>query len=91
MSPKHGAVVVRAGYIIYRRGARHRLLNRPTRVNSIVMGFGYGEWSAFSLATLTRSGASPKVLVINADPFFSDKLSRPAREAPFGGGIGASG
>ncbi len=50
-------------------------------IRFFIMGFGFGEWSDFSLATLTRSGASPKVLVINADPFFSDKLSRPAREA----------
>jgi hypothetical protein len=46
-----------------------------------VMGFGYGEWSNFALAVLKRSDASPKVVVINADPFFTDKLSEPAKEA----------
>ncbi len=46
-----------------------------------VMGFGYGDESTFSLAVLRKWGASPKVLVINADPFFSEKLSQPARDA----------
>jgi hypothetical protein len=46
-----------------------------------VMGFGYGDESTFSLAVLRKWGASPKVLVINADPFFSEKLSPPARDA----------
>src|SRR5262245_1313529 len=45
------------------------------------MGFGYGDESTFSLAVLRKWGASPKVLVVNADPFFSDKLSPPARDA----------
>ena len=50
-------------------------------VRFFVMGFGYGEESTFSLAVLRKWGASPKVLVINADPFFSDKLSPPGRDA----------
>jgi hypothetical protein len=50
-------------------------------VRFFVMGFGYGEESTFSLAVLRKWGASPKVLVINADPFFSEKLSPPARDA----------
>src|SRR5262249_58699615 len=50
-------------------------------VRFFVMGFGYGDESTFSLAVLRKWGASPKVLVINADPFFSEKLSPPARDA----------
>jgi hypothetical protein len=61
------------------RAVRSYFASRNVRF--FVMGFGYGEWSAFSLATLLKSRAAPKVLVINADPFFSDKLSQPAQEA----------
>jgi hypothetical protein len=50
-------------------------------VRFFVMGFGYGDESRFSLAVLQKWGASPKVLVINADPFFTEKLSPPARDA----------
>jgi len=50
-------------------------------VRFFVMGFGYGDESTFSLAVLRKWGASPKILVINADPFFSDKISQPARDA----------
>jgi hypothetical protein len=50
-------------------------------VRFFVMGFGYGEESTFSLAVLRKWGASPKVLVVNADPFFSDRLSPPAQDA----------
>jgi hypothetical protein len=46
-----------------------------------VLGFGYGDESTFSQALLKRWGFSPKVLVINADPFFSKKLSPPGRDA----------
>ena len=54
-------------------------------IRYFVLGFGYEEWSPFALAVLKSSGAAPKVLVINADPFFSEKLSQPAREALAGG------
>src|SRR5262245_51788364 len=50
-------------------------------VRFFVMGFGYGDERTFSRVVLRKWGASPKVLVINADPFFSDKLSPPARDA----------
>jgi hypothetical protein len=50
-------------------------------IRFFVMGFGYGEVSPFSLAVLKRWKASPKVVVINADPFFVDVLSEPAKEA----------
>src|SRR5262249_33130326 len=53
-----------------KRGIRH-----------FVMGFGYGEWSTFSLAVLKKSRAHPRVVVINADPVFSYKLANPAEEA----------
>jgi hypothetical protein len=45
-----------------------------------IMGFGYNERSNFALAVLKRSKASPKVVVINADPFFTETLSEPAQE-----------
>jgi hypothetical protein len=45
-----------------------------------VMGFGYGDVSAFEQPVMERSGASPKVIVINADPFSVEPniLSEPA-------------
>jgi hypothetical protein len=46
-----------------------------------VLGFGYGDESTFSRALLKKWGISPKVLVINADPFFSEKLSPPGGDA----------
>ena len=58
---------------------------RDRGIRYFVLGFGYEEWSAFALAVLKSSGAAPKVLVINADPFFSEKLSPPAQEALAGG------
>ena len=51
------------------------------KVRHFVLGWGYGEWSGFSLATLKRHHATPVLVVINADPFFSDELSGPAQEA----------
>jgi hypothetical protein len=47
-----------------------------------LMGFGYGEASPFALALLKRWNASPKVLVINADPFFAagQAVSEPGLE-----------
>jgi hypothetical protein len=50
-------------------------------IRFFVLGFGYAERSRFSLAVLKRWKASPKVLVINADPYFSDALTVPAQEA----------
>src|SRR5262249_2933453 len=50
-------------------------------IRFFVMGFGYGEWSAFPLAVWRKWSPSPKVLVINANPFFNDVLSRPAQDA----------
>src|SRR2546429_1098165 len=51
------------------------------------MGFGYGDVSAFEQPVVERSGASPKVMIINADPFFVEPniLSEPAKEAIEGG------
>jgi hypothetical protein len=46
-----------------------------------ILGFGYADESTFSEAVLKRWGVSPKVLVINADPFFSEYLSSAARDA----------
>lgn len=56
------------------------------------IGFGYGEASTFAKGVLARAGAKPKVAVVNADPFFSTKLSAPAlriRDDSFRARIGA--
>jgi hypothetical protein len=45
-----------------------------------LLGFGYGEWSEFEEAVMRRSLAKPKILVINADPFFSKRKSIPATQ-----------
>jgi ferredoxin len=60
---------------------------RARGIRYFVMGFGYGGASAFEQPVMERSGASPKVIVINADPFFvqPNNLSEPAREAIKGG------
>ena len=50
-------------------------------VRYFLMGFGYAEESKYTFAILKRWNIAPKVLVINADPFFSEWLSPPAREA----------
>jgi hypothetical protein len=50
-------------------------------VTFFLMGFGYAEESKYAFAILKRWNIAPKVLVINADPFFSEYLSPPAREA----------
>jgi len=50
-------------------------------VRFFVMGFGYGDGSTFSEAILKKWSPSPKVLVVNADPFFHEKLSPPAQDA----------
>ena len=56
-------------------------------IRYFVMGFGYGEASAFGQPVMERSHASPKVIVINADPFFVEPniLSEPAKDAINGG------
>jgi hypothetical protein len=46
-----------------------------------VLGFGYGDESTFAQALLKKWNISPKVLVIAADPFFTEKLSPPGRDA----------
>jgi ferredoxin len=60
---------------------------RARSIRYFVMGFGYGEVSAFELPVMERSGASPKLIVINADPFFvpPNVLSEPAKDAVMGG------
>jgi hypothetical protein len=50
-------------------------------IRFFVMGFGHGELSPFALAVWKKWRPSPKLLVINADPFFGDGISPPAREA----------
>jgi ferredoxin len=58
---------------------------RARGIRYFVMGFGYGDVSAFGQPVMERSGASPKLIVINADPFFVPRLSEPAQEAIEGG------
>jgi len=60
---------------------------RARGIRYFVMGFGYGDVSPFEQPVMERSGASPKVIVINADPFFveANRLSEPAKEAIEGG------
>jgi hypothetical protein len=60
---------------------------RARGIRYFVMGFGYGDVSAFQQPIMERSGASPKAIVINADPFFVEPniLSEPAKEAIEGG------
>jgi hypothetical protein len=45
-----------------------------------VFGFGYVERSAFPLSVLSKVGTRAKLLLVNADPFFSQNLSVPAAE-----------
>ena len=60
---------------------------RARGIRYFVMGFGYGDVSPFEQPVMERSGASPKVIVINTDPFFVEpnRLSEPAKEAIEGG------
>ena len=46
-----------------------------------ILGFGYGEPGAFPPRLLEKVGAKPKLVIINADPFFLDDLSVAAEEA----------
>jgi hypothetical protein len=55
------------------------------RIDFFVMGFGYAESSRFALSVLQRSEATPRLLVINADPFFTEHVSVPGQEAFDGG------
>ena len=52
-----------------KRGARYH-----------VLGFGYGESSRFPRALLRRYRPAPKLVIINADPFFQDVPSPVAAE-----------
>jgi hypothetical protein len=54
-------------------------------IRFFVMGFGYGEGHAFALTIWKKWGAAPKLLVVNADPFFLDTMSLPAQEVINGG------
>ena len=62
---------------------------RARGIRHFVMGFGGGDGSPFAQPVMERSRALPKVIVINADPFFVEPniLSEPAKEA-IGGGPG---
>jgi hypothetical protein len=49
------------------------------RVRPYLMGFGYVEQDRFSEAVIRELRPRPKVVVIDADPFFDDSASVPAR------------
>jgi hypothetical protein len=57
------------GRFFAQRGIRHFLL-----------GFGYGEASGFALALMKKHSLAPKVLIVNANPFFHGFLSEPATQ-----------
>ncbi len=42
-------------------------------IRFFIMGFGYGEASPFALAILKKWQVSPKVVIVNADPFRSPR------------------
>lgn len=43
-----------------------------------LLSFGYGELAAFPLALIRSLNLEPKVLIVNADPFFASSLSEVA-------------
>ena len=45
-----------------------------------VMGFSYGESSYFAIALIEKYHLKPKLVVIDADPFFNTGFSDPAKE-----------
>jgi hypothetical protein len=53
---------------------------KEKQVPFYILGFGYNEYSKFELEILHRAGANPAVLVVNANPFFSEALSPPAQD-----------
>jgi hypothetical protein len=60
---------------------------RARGIRYFVMGFGYGDASPFAQRVMERSRPSPKLIVINADPFFVEPnlLSQPANDTIEGG------
>lgn len=48
---------------------------KRTGISHYVFGFGMGSLSLVPQKMIQKHGLTPKVLVINADPFFSDRLS----------------
>jgi len=54
---------------------------RQQGLRFFVLGFGYDEFSPFALALIRKWHLRPRVVVVNADPFFSDRLQPPARDA----------
>lgn len=53
--------------------------HHPT-VRPYLLGFGHVEQDVFSAEILNRMKPTPAVIVINADPFFSQKISEHARQ-----------
>lgn len=48
-------------------------------IKYFIMGWGYSELGRFADAVIKKWRASPRVIVINADPFFSQNASPPAQ------------
>lgn len=54
---------------------------RARSVSYHVLGFGYGEPAEFAAYLFKKYHLTPRVLIINADPFFTDGLTTPAAQA----------
>jgi hypothetical protein len=49
-------------------------------IKYFVLGFGHGEMSDLPAAIMLKYGANPKVIIANADPFFSHQRSEMAEQ-----------
>ena len=54
---------------------------RARSISYHVLGFGYGETGEFAAYLFRKYHLTPRVLIINADPFFTEGLSTPAQQA----------
>jgi hypothetical protein len=54
---------------------------RARSISYHVLGFGYGEPAEFAAYLFKKYHLAPRVLIINADPFFTDGLTTPAEQA----------
>lgn len=51
-----------------------------TGIPYYIAAMSYGERDGFFVSLVQRHRLSPKVVVVNADPYFTDSMSRPAQE-----------
>jgi hypothetical protein len=54
---------------------------RARSISYHVLGFGYGETGEFAAYLFRKYHLTPRVLIINADPFFTEGLTTPAQQA----------